>query len=168
MMHIKKQRHYFTNQGPSSQGYGFSSGHVWIWELDCEESWVSKNWCFWAVVLEKTFESPSDCKEIQPVHPKGDQSCVFIERIGVEAEIPILWPPDAKSWLIWKNTDAGKAWGQEEKGTTEDEMVGCCHWLDGRESQWTLGVGDGQEAWCAAIHVVTKSQTGLSYWSDLI
>ena len=133
MMHIKKQRHYFTNQGPSSQGYGFSSGHVWIWELDCEESWVSKNWCFWAVVLEKTFESPSDCKEIQPVHPKGDQSCVFIERIGVEAEIPILWPPDAKSWLIWKNTDAGKDWGQEKKGMTEDEMVGWHHWLNGHE-----------------------------------
>ena len=133
MMHIKKQRHYFTNQGPSSQGYGFSSGHVWIWELDYKESWVPKNWCFWAVVLEKTFESPSDCKEIQPVHPKGDQSWVFIERIGVEAEIPILWTPDAKSWLIWKDTDAGKDWGQEKKGMTEDEMVGWHHWLNGHE-----------------------------------
>ena len=133
MMHIKKQRHYFTNQGPSSQGYGFSSGHVWIWELDCEESWVSKNWCFWAVVLEKTFESPSDCKEIQPVHPKGDQSCVFIERIGVEAEIPVLWPFHAKSWLIGKDSDAVRDWGQEEKGMTEDKMVGWHHWLNDHE-----------------------------------
>ena len=106
--HIKKQRHYFANKGPFSQGYSFSSGHVWIWELDCEERWALKNWCFWTVVLEKTLESPLDCKEIQPVHPKGDQSLVFIERTDVEAESPILWPPDVKSWLIWKDPDAGK------------------------------------------------------------
>ena len=138
------QRHYFANKGPSSQGYGFSSGHIWIWELDYKESWAQKNWCFWAVVLEKTLESPLDCKEIQPVHPKGDQSWVFIGRTVVEAEAPILWPPDAKSWLIWKDPDAGKGWGQEEKGMTEDEMVGWHHWLDGHGFGWTLGVGDGQ------------------------
>ena len=129
--HIKKQRHYFVNRGPSSQGCGFSSGRVWMWELDCQESSVPKYWCFWTVVLEKTLESPLDCKEIQPVHPK-DQSWVFIGRTDVEAETPILWlPDDAKSRLIWKDPDAGKDWGQEEKGTTEDEMVGQHHWLDG-------------------------------------
>ena len=100
---MEKQRHYFANKGPSSQGYGFSSGHVWMWELDCEESWVPKNWCFWTVVLEKTLESPLDCKEIQPVHPKGGQSWEFIGRIDVEAETPILWPPHVKSWLIGKD-----------------------------------------------------------------
>ena len=115
-----------------------------MWELDCEERWVLKNWCFWTVVLEKTLESPLDCKEIQLVNPKGDQSWVFIGRTDVEAETPILWPPDVKSWLIWKDPDAGKAWRQEEKGTTEDEMAGWHHWLDGCESQWTPGVGDGQ------------------------
>ena len=121
--HIKKQRHYFVSKSPSSQGYGFSSNHVWMWELDYKESWVQKNWCFWIVVLEKTLESPLDCKEIQPVHLKGNQSWVFIGRTDVEAETPIFWPPDAKSWLIWKDPDAGKDWRQEEKGTTEDEMV---------------------------------------------
>ena len=212
--HIKKQRHYFANKGLSRQGYGFSSSHVWIWELDCEESWALKNWCFWTVVLEKTLESPLDCKEIQPAHPRGDQSWVFIGRTDVEAETPILWPPDAKetkeernrerkkvkslshvwlfatlwtvayqsppsmgfsrqeywsglpfpspgdlpnsgieprspalqadtlpselpgkpkSWLTWKDPDAGKGWSQEEKGTTEDEMIGWHYWLDGQE-----------------------------------
>ena len=128
-----KSRHYFANKGPSSQGYGFSSGHVWMCELDCEESWAPKNWCFWTVVLEKTLESPLDCKEIQPVHPKGDRSWVFIGRTDAEAETPILWPPDAKSWLIGKEPDAGRDWGQEEKGTTEDEMAGWHHWLHGHE-----------------------------------
>ena len=113
-----------ADKGPSSQSYGFSSSHVWMGELDHKESWAPKNWCFWTVVLEKTLESPLDCKEIQPVHPKGDQSWVFIGRTDVEAETPILWPPDAKNWLIWKDPDAGKDWGREEKGTTEDEMVG--------------------------------------------
>ena len=108
--HVKKQRYYFANKGPSSQGYGFSSSHVWMWELDCEESWGPKNWCFWTVVLEKTLESPLDCKAIQPVHPKGDQSWVFIGRTDVEAETPILWPPDVKNWLIGKDPDAGKDW----------------------------------------------------------
>ena len=104
----------------SSQGYGFSSSHVWMLELDHKESWVPKNLCFWTVVLEKTLESPLDCKKIQPVHPKGDQSWVFIGRTDAEAETPILWPPDAKNWLIGKDPDAGKDWGQEEKGMTED------------------------------------------------
>ena len=142
--HIQKHRHYFANKVPSSRSYGFSCGHVWMWELDCEESWAPKNWCFWTVVLEKTLESPVDCKEIQPVHPKGDQSWVFIGRTDAEAETPVLWPPHAKSWLIGKDPDAGRDWGQEEKGTTEDEMAGWHLWLNGRESRWTPGVGDGQ------------------------
>ena len=115
-----------------------------MWELDCEESWVLKNWCFWTVVLEKTLESSLDCKEIQPVYPKGDQSWVFIGRADANAEIPILWPPHAKSWLIGKDPDAGRDWGQEEKGMTEDEVVGWHHQLDGYEFGWTRGVGDGQ------------------------
>ena len=131
--HIEKQRHYFANKGPYSQGYGFSSGHVWMWELDYKKSWVPKNWCFWTVVLEKTLESPLDCKEMQSVLPKGNQSWIFIGRTNAEAETPKLWPPDAKSWLIWKDPDAGKDWGQEEKGMTEDEMVGWHHWLNGYE-----------------------------------
>ena len=142
--HIKKQRHYFANKGPSCPGYGFSNSHVWTWELDYKESWVLKNWCFWTVVLEKTLESPLDWKEMQPVHPKGDQSWVFIGRTDVEAEAPILWPPDAKTWLIGKDPDAGKDWGQEEKGTTKDEMVGWHHQLDGHGFRWTPGVVDRQ------------------------
>ena len=129
---ILKSSHYFANRGPSSQGYGFSSSHVWIWELDYQESWALKNSCFWTVVLEKTLESPLDCKEIQPVHPKGNQSWIFIGRTDIEAETPILSPPYAKSWLIWKDPDAGKDW-QEEKGMTEDEVVGRHHWLNGHE-----------------------------------
>ena len=130
-----------------------------------KESWTLKNWCFWTVVLEKTLESPLDCKEIQPVLPKGDQSWVFIGRTDLEAETPILWPPDAKSWLIGKDPDAGREWGQEEKGTTEDEMAGWHHWLDGRELQELVM---DREAWRAGIHGVAKSQTRLSDWSDLI
>ena len=105
--HIKKQRHYFANKGPPSQSYGFSSSHVLMWELDYKESWEMKNWCFWTMVLEKTLESPLDCKETQPVHPKGDQSWVFIGRTDVDAETPVLWPADVKNWLIWKDPDAG-------------------------------------------------------------
>ena len=124
---------YFANKGQSGQGYGFSSGHVWMWELDYKENGALKNWCFWTVVLEKNLESPLDCKEIQPVQPKGDQPWVFIGRTDAEAETPIHWPPDVKSWLIGKDPDTGRDWGQEEKGTTEDEMAGWHHWLDGHE-----------------------------------
>ena len=130
--HIKKPRHYFVNKVPSGQGYGFSSSHVWMWELDYKESLAPKNWCFWTVVLEKT-ESPLDCKEIQPVHPKGNQSWIFIGRTDAEAETPLLWPPDVKNWVIGKDHDAGKDWRWEEKGTTEDKMVGWHHWLNGHE-----------------------------------
>ena len=126
-----EQRHYFANKGPSSQGYGFSSSHVWMWELDYKESWVPKNWCFLTVVLEKTLESPFDFKEIKPVKTKGNQSWIIIGR--TDAEVPILWPPDIKSQLTWKDPDAGKDWRQEEKETTEDEMVGWHHRLDGHE-----------------------------------
>ena len=128
---IKKQRHYCANKGPSSQGYGFSSGHVSMRELGCEEIWVPKNWCFWTMVLEKILESPLDCKEIQPVHPKGGQSWVFFGRTDAKAETPVLWSPHVKSWLTGKDPDAGKDWGQEENGTAEDEMVGWHHRLDG-------------------------------------
>ena len=140
---ILKRRHYIANKGPSSQGYGFSSVHVWMWELDYKERWVPRNWCFWTVVLEKTLESSLGCKEIQPVHPKGDQSLIFIVGTEVEAETPILWSPDVKSWLIWKDPDAGKDWGQEEKEMTEDEMVGWHHRLNGHGFAWTPGVDDG-------------------------
>ena len=128
---FQRQRHYFANKGPSSQGYGFSSGHVWMWELDCEEGWVPKNWCFWTAVLEKALENPLDCKENQPVHPKVDQPWVFIGRTNAKAKTPVLWPPHAKSWLIGKDSDAGRDWGQEEKGMIEDEMAGWHHRLDG-------------------------------------
>ena len=129
--HIKKQRHYFANIDLISQGYGFSSSHVWMWELDYKESWALKNWCFWTV-FEKTLESPLDWEEIQPVHPERNQSWISIGRTDAEAETLILWPPDVKNWLIWKEPDAGKDWRQEEKGTTEDEMVGWHHLLNGR------------------------------------
>ena len=128
----------------SSQGYGFSNSRVWMGEVDCKESWAPKNWSLWTVVLEKTLESPLDCKEIQPVYSKGDQSWVFIGRTDAKAETPILGPPHMKSWLIGKDSDAGRDWGQEEKGTTEDEMAGWHHRLDGHEFDWTPGVGDGQ------------------------
>ena len=161
---IKKQRHYFANKVPSSQSCGFSSGHVWKWEWDYKESWALKNWCFWTVVSEKTPESPLDRNEIQPVHPKGDQSWVFIGR--TDAEAPILWPPDAKSWLIGKDPDAGQDWRQKGKGMTEDELVGWHHQCDGHEFEQALGVGDGQGS-LACIHGVTKSETRLSNWTEL-
>ena len=139
-----------------------------MWELDCKETWALKNWCFWTVVLDKTLESPLDWKEIQPFHPKGDQSWLFIGKTDAEAETPILWPPDMKNWLIGKYPDPGKDWEQEEKGTTEDELVGWHHQLDGHEFEWTPGVGDGlREAWCAAVRGVTKSRTWLSDWTEL-
>ena len=138
-----------------------------MWELDCKESWVPKNWCFWTVVLEKTLESPLDCKETQPVHRKGDQSWMFIGRTDAEAETPILWPHDGKSWLTGKDPDAGKDWRQEEKGTKEDEMVGWHHWLNGRESGWTPELVMDRGAWGAAVHGIAKSQTRLSNWTEL-
>ena len=138
-----------------------------MWELDCEESWALKNWGFWTVVLEKTLESPLDCKEIQPVHPKGDQSWVFTGRTDAEAETPILWPPDAKSWLIEKDPDAGKDWGQEEKGMTEEELVG---WLNGHGFGWTPGVGDGQEglACCSSCGRKESDTTEQLNWTELV
>ena len=140
----EKWRHHFSDKGLYSQSYGFSNSHVWMWELDCKESWTPKNWCFWTVVLEKTLESPLDYKEIQPVNPKGNQPWIFIGRTDAEAETPILWPPDVKNWLLGKDTDSGKDWRQEEKGMIEDEMVGWHQQLDGHEFEHVLGVGEGQ------------------------
>ena len=131
--HMIKSRHYFADKGPSSQSYGFSSSHVWMWELNHKESWALKKRCFWTMVLEKILESPLDCKEIQHVNPKGNQSWMFVGRSDAEAEVPILWVPNAKSQLIGKDPDSGKDWRREEKGMTEDEMVGWHHRLDGHE-----------------------------------
>ena len=133
-----------------------------MWELDCEESWAPKNWWFWTVVFEKTLESPLDCKEFQPVHPKGDQSWVFTGRTDVEGETPILCIPDAKSWLIGKDSDVVKEIGQEEKRATEDEMFGCHHWLKGYEFEWVPGDREGQGRLACCVQGVAKSQTGLS------
>ena len=135
------------------------------WELDYKESWALKHWCFWTVVLEKTLESPLDSKEIKPVNPKGNQSWIFIGRTDAEAETPILWPPDAKNWLIWKDSDAGKDWRREEKGMTEDEMVGSHHWLDGHELSKLQEFVMDREAWCASVHG-SQSWTQLSNWTE--
>ena len=159
-------------QAPLSMGFSrqeYWSGvpvpsPVWMWELDYKENWALKNWCFWPVLLEKTLESPLDSKEIQPVHPKGNQSWIFFGRTNAEA--PILWPPDVKDSLIGKDPDARKDWRWEEKGTTEDEMIGWYHWLDGHEFEQASGVGDGQEAWSVAVHGVTKSRTLRSNWTE--
>ena len=140
---ILKSRHYFTNKGPSSQRYGFSSGHVSTWEFDYKESWVLKNLCFLTVVLQKTLESPLGCKEIQPVYFEGDQPWDFFGRNDAKAETPVLWPPYVKSWLIGKDSDAGRDWGQEKKGMREDKMVGWHHQLSGHGFGWTPGVVDG-------------------------
>ena len=147
----------------------FSSGHVWMWELDYEDRWVLKNWCFWTVVLEKTLESPLDCKEIQPVHRNRDQYWVFIGRTDIEAKTPLLLPPDVKSCFIWKDPDAGKDWGQEEKETTEDDMIGSHHRLSGHGFGWTPGVGDGQGglACCSSWGRKKSDMTEQLNWTEL-
>ena len=146
---IKKQRHHFVDKGLYSQSCSFSSSHVRVWELDHKESWVLKNWCFRIVVLKKILESPLDSREIKPVNPKGNQSWIFFGRTDAEAEASIIWPPDVKDWLIWKDADAGKDWRQDKKGTTEDEMVG---WHHRHKLEQASGAGDGQESlvWCSS------------------
>ena len=147
-----------------------------MWELDCEDGWAPKNWCFWTVVLEKTLESPLDCKEIQPVHSEGDQPWMFFGKNDAKAEAPVLWPPHVKSWLIGKDPDAGRNWGQEEKGTTEDEMAGWHHWcqsVDWHQNSMDVSLSElrelvmDREAWGATIHGVAKSRTQLSDWTEL-
>ena len=140
---LKNQRHYFAYKGLSTQSYGFSSGHVWMWELDYKGSWAPKNWCFWSVVLEKTLESPLDCKEFKPINPKGNQSWIFTGRTDAEVKAPMLWPPDVKSQLVGKDPDIGKDWRWEEKGMTEGEMVGWHHRLDGPEFEQAPADGEG-------------------------
>ena len=168
--HIKKQRHYFANKGPSSQSYGFSSNHVWMWELDCKESWALKNWCFWTVVLEKPLESPLDSKDIKPINPKGNQSWIFIGRTDAEAETPILWPLYSKNWFIGKDPDAGKDWRQEEKRMTEDETVGWHHRLSGHELEQAPGVGDGQASLvcCSPRSHKESDTTERLNWTELM
>ena len=162
--HIKNQRHHFANKSLCSQSYGFPSSHVWMWELDRKGGWAPKNWCFQTVVLEKTLESPLDSKEIKSVNPEGNQSWIFIGRTGVEA--PIFWPPDVKSWHIGKDPDAGKDLEQEEKGATEDEMVGCYHCLNRHKFEETQGDSDGQRSLvCSSSE--SCSQTQLRDWAEL-
>ena len=148
--HIKKQRHYFANKGPSRQGYGFPSGHVWMWELDCEESWAPKNWFFWTVVLEKTLESPLDCKEIQLVHPKGNQSWMFIGRTDTEAETLILWPSDAKNCSLEKTLTLGKIEGRrrgDDRGW--DGWMASLTWWTWVWVNYGIGDGQGGLVWCS-------------------
>ena len=164
--HIKKQRYYFTDKCPSSQGYGFFSSHVGMWELDHKEGWALKNWCFWTVVLEKTLERPLDSKEIKSVNPKGNQPWIFIGRTDAEAEAPILWPPDVRSWLIGKDSDDGKDWRRRGRQRMR--------WLDGITDSRDMGLRKLQvivkdrEAWRSVVHGVTKSQTQLSDWTTTI
>ena len=166
--HIKKQRHYFADKGPSSQSYGFSSGHVWMWGLDYKESWAPTNWCFWTVVLEKALGSPLNCKEIKPVHPKGNQSWIVIGKTDAEAEALIPWLPDAKNWLFGKAPDAGKDWRQEEKGPTEDEMVGWHHQPDGHQFEQASSAshGQGSPACCSPWGHKESDMTERLNWTD--
>ena len=159
--HIKKWRHYFANKSPSSQGYGFSSS-LWMWELEYKESWVPKNWWFWTVVLEKTLESPLDCKDVKPVNPKGNQPWIFTGRTDAEAEAPILWAPDMKSWLLRKDPYSGRGWRHEEKGTAQDEMVGWHHTSMNVSLSKLREMVKDRKVWLAAVHGVAKSQTLLS------
>ena len=154
------------DMNPSSQSYGFSSSHVWMWELDHKEGWALKNWCFQMVVLEKTLKSPLDSKVIKPVNPKGNQP-LFIGRTDAEAEALMLWPPDGENQLIGKGPDAGKDWRQEEKGTAEHEMAGWHHWLNWHEFEQSLGEVKDRKAWCAAVHGIATSQTQLSNWTTI-
>ena len=164
---LKKQRHDFANKNPYSQTYGFSSSHVQMCVLNHKEGRVPKNWCFWTLVLEKTLEIPLDCKEIKPVNPKGNQPWAFIGRTDAEAEAPILWPPDAKSWLIVKDFDAGKT-GQKEKRATRMRWLGSIiSSMDMNLSKLQETVAD-REAWRAAIYGVTKGQTWLGDWTTTI
>ena len=157
---ISSKPNYFANKGPSSQSYSFSSSHIQMWELDYKEGWTSKNWCFWIVVLEKTLESSLDCKEIKSVNPKGNQSWIFRGETDAEVKAPILWPCDAKSWHIGKNSDAGKDWRQEEKGMMEDEMTGWHHQLNGHEFEQAPGDGEGQgDLVCCSPWVCKDSDT---------
>ena len=160
---IKKHKHHFADESPYSHSYGFSSSHVWMWELDHKEGWAPKNWCVHIVLLEKTLESSLDYKERETVNHKGNQPWIFIGRTDAEADAPILWPPDVKNWQIWKDPDAGKDRRQEEKGMTEDGIVGWHHQLDGHDFEQAPGAGDRH---CAVVHMVAKSQTWLSDWTD--
>ena len=166
---LNEQRHYFADKGPSSQIYGFSSNHVWMWELDHKESWVLNNWCFWTVVLEETLESTLDCKEIQPVKSQGNQSWIFIGSTDAEAETetPILWPPDVKIWLFGKDLDAGKDWRWEEKGTTADEIVGWHHQFNGMSLSKLQELVIDRDAWSTTAHEVAKSWTRVSDRTEL-
>ena len=163
--HIKKRRYYFANKGLSSQSYDFSSSHAWMWELDYKASWALKNWCFWTVVLEKTLESPLDCKEIQPVHPKGNQSWIFTGRTDAEGETPILWPPDVKNWLTGKVPDAGKDWRWEEKGTTR--LNGITDSMDMSLNKLQSGDGQGSLAWCSSSGLKESEGLQLRDWTEL-